>query len=321
MILKKVPEDFKVKEIINLEKCEGKYSYYLLRKKGMNTMDAVMEVARKMGVEAKKIGYAGLKDKNAVTEQYISVIHGKEKSFKAKYLDVEYLGKGKVAIDSTILVGNEFEIVVRGLDEVLETPIDKFPNYFDEQRFGVDMKNHLVGKALLKKEFLEACNLMGLEATKESSVSVLQKNKRLVKLCFSAYQSYLFNLALAEYIKKNAKHIEKRYSFGNLIFPLEDVPNIRLPLLQFDTEEDIYDGIMADEGIEKRDFVVRQLPFLISTTFYRDAIASVGNFTIVSTEDDDKGKKKQLLKFTLLKGSYATMLLKFCEATKFIKEP
>ncbi len=320
MILKQKPEDFRVKEVLGLPTGEGKYSYYIMRKKSMNTLDAVKGVAKKFGVDAKRVSFAGLKDRNAVTEQYISVLNGPEKSFKSGSLEVEFLGKGKEQVDSTILQGNEFEITVRGLDKVLAKVLLSFPNYFDGQRFGIEMKNHQVGKALVKKEFLEACMLIGLDATKENCISVLQRNKRLVKLCFSAYQSHIFNRALAEYISSNVKSVEKDYGFGKLAFPLEDVDNVKLPLVQFDTEfdgkiEKIYSEIMEDEGITKKDFIIRQLPFLVSATAYRDAIAKVEGFTIVSTERDDLNEgKKQVLKFTLPKGSYATMLLKYAYA-------
>lgn len=306
MLIKQKPEDFKVKEILDLKIGKGDYSYYLMKKKEMNTLNAVRIISNKLKT---KVGYAGLKDKNAITEQYISIFKGKEQSFKLNNIEVTYLGKGKVPIDTTLLLGNEFIITVREVKVPLKS-VKSFPNYFDEQRFGIELKNHLVGKSIVKKDFLAACKLMNIDANKENCIAMLQKNIKLTKLCFSAYQSYIFNLALAEYIRNNSKFIEKEYPFGKLAFPLEDVKNITLPLLQFDTElnsdiREIYKKIMEKEGITKQDFLIRQLPNLITTTCYRDAIAEVKDFKIIIQDNT------QILSFFLKKGSYATMLLKY----------
>src|SRR3989338_358294 len=82
----KTPEDFIVREILHrkyfaryktagrVEKREGKYNIFLLRKKGVTTHRALRIVSQKFGAE--KIGFAGLKDKYAVTEQYITIKGG-----------------------------------------------------------------------------------------------------------------------------------------------------------------------------------------------------------------------------------------------------
>ena len=74
MKIKVTPEDFIVKELINLEiKSDGPYRIYLLEKRHWNTMDALLLIARQNKMPMAKIGYGGRKNRHAVTYQYISV--------------------------------------------------------------------------------------------------------------------------------------------------------------------------------------------------------------------------------------------------------
>ncbi|MFC1769296.1 tRNA pseudouridine(13) synthase TruD, partial [Nanoarchaeota archaeon] len=91
MIIKQIPEDFIVREVPLDRKAEGNYSIYLMKKKGYNTHDAVLKVAKFLKIDSKFIGVAGNKDKIAVTSQLISVKRGPQKSFSVDGIDVEYL--------------------------------------------------------------------------------------------------------------------------------------------------------------------------------------------------------------------------------------
>ena len=78
------PEDFVVNEIIEkkflqsfertgkgVRKITGPYTLFLLRKREMTTHSAIEKVSGEFGLNVKEIGYAGLKDRFAVTSQYI----------------------------------------------------------------------------------------------------------------------------------------------------------------------------------------------------------------------------------------------------------
>ena len=104
MKIKQIPEDFVVEEIINLKLEEGPYFYYKLVKKNWNTLDVVREVKSRLKV--RDVGYAGLKDKYAVTTQYISV--KKKINFNLKDVEFEFLGTGKTRIYKGMLEGNKF---------------------------------------------------------------------------------------------------------------------------------------------------------------------------------------------------------------------
>ena len=82
MKIKENPEDFIVEEVINLEKNPGEYLYIELKKKNWNTLTLINKLVRVLNIPRKFIGFAGSKDKKAITTQYISI-------FRAKKQDIE----------------------------------------------------------------------------------------------------------------------------------------------------------------------------------------------------------------------------------------
>src|SRR3989344_9689627 len=71
--LKAKPEDFKVKENLDLKlKDKGKFLYFTLKKTKWTTLKAIEEIARKLKVHPKTFATAGMKDKYGITTQYVS---------------------------------------------------------------------------------------------------------------------------------------------------------------------------------------------------------------------------------------------------------
>jgi tRNA pseudouridine13 synthase len=71
--LKATPEDFRVDEIPAYAPCgEGSHLYLQIQKRGRTTRDVVRELARQLGVAERDVGVAGLKDRHAVTVQWLS---------------------------------------------------------------------------------------------------------------------------------------------------------------------------------------------------------------------------------------------------------
>ncbi len=319
MILKQVPEDFIVREVADVKLGQGKFSYFMMKKRLWNTLDAVSEIAKRLNVDVKRIRFAGIKDRQAVTQQYVSAENVPRvalENLSIKDIEIEYLGQSNERMHTGLLRGNEFNIVVRDISSGLKAN-EKVPNYFDDQRFGNRKTNHLVGKALLHKDFAKACELMEFEVEGNDYVNALKKKMKLVKLCFNAYQSYLFNLVLDSYIRKNYEFKEAEYSLGKLAFPSDKVKDFSIPLLQFDTEidgelKDIYDKVLENEGIARKDFVIRQFPGLLQSTEEREAFVAVHELELgeVLSDDLNPGRKKQTVSFFLDKGSYATIVIK-----------
>ena len=118
-----------------------------------------------------------------------------------------------------------------------------------------------------------------------------------------AYQSYIFNELCKEEVKKH-KHYEVKYNIGKLLFPNKKIKNKKIPIIGFDTEEDV-SKILKKEGLTLRDFIIRQIPGLSCSGNTRDLIANI---------DDLEIKQNNKLKFRLPKGSYATIAIKvMCE--------
>lgn len=148
--LRSVPEDFQVDELIGFA-ATGSGEHWLLHieKKGANTVWAVRRIAAFAGASERDIGYAGLKDRHAVSRQYFSVPVKKGVNLDWSAFsdpDVRVLSALRHArkVQRGALNGNRFVIVMRDVvgdriaaDAVL-TRIQQcgVPNYFGEQRFG-----------------------------------------------------------------------------------------------------------------------------------------------------------------------------------------
>jgi tRNA pseudouridine13 synthase len=164
-------EDFLVEEIPLYEPSgEGEHIYLFVEKRAMSTMEMVGLIARHFGVRRRDVGYAGLKDKRAITRQLLSVWMP-----KARIEDVPMLSHDRVAIlwaDRHVnklrpghLKGNRFSIRIRGVSfqavlqaqrELERLARDGLPNRIGEQRFGYLANNHLVGRAIVLGRWSEA---------------------------------------------------------------------------------------------------------------------------------------------------------------------
>jgi tRNA pseudouridine13 synthase len=144
------PEDFQVREIPLLEPDgEGEHSWLLIRKRGENTEQVARQLAGHAGVPARDVSYAGLKDRNAVTEQWFSVhLPGRQEpdwgALETGSVTVLRQARHHRKLRRGTLRGNAFRLVIRELSgetDVLQRRLETVarhgvPNYFGEQRFG-----------------------------------------------------------------------------------------------------------------------------------------------------------------------------------------
>ena len=170
MKIKVIPEDFIVKELMDLElKADGAYRIYLLEKRHWNTMDALLAIARQNKMPMAKIGYGGRKDRHAVTYQYISVPRQYDLSFNMSNINLTFEGFADDYMSSTVLKGNYFELTIRKIPMEQKASIEKrldeigrygFPNYFDDQRFGsVINPEEFLAERIIKKHYKGALKL------------------------------------------------------------------------------------------------------------------------------------------------------------------
>jgi tRNA pseudouridine13 synthase len=167
-------EDFYVEEIPESEPSgTGPNTWFFIEKVGRDTLDVVLDVARELHIDRKRMGFAGMKDKRAVTRQWLCVANSKveeiekleDKLYKVKILKIMQNEK-KLRIGQ--LIGNKFRLIIRDTDdpqrdsevanEILDELLERgVPNYYGWQRFGKKRSNtHLIGKALLENDLKKA---------------------------------------------------------------------------------------------------------------------------------------------------------------------
>ena len=195
-VFRSTPEDFQVEEIPAYPPSgEGSHLMLLLEKRERNTEDVAREIARQLGCRREDLGYAGLKDRHAVTRQWMSVPAVCAPRLETFSMDgVQILDKGfhRNKLKTGHLRGNRFRIRLRELTPhdplQLKERLDRLsaqgvPNYFGAQRFGMAGNNAEQGKALMQGKGRPP-------------------QPRILRLLLSAVQSELFNDVLAARIRQ-----------------------------------------------------------------------------------------------------------------------
>ncbi|WP_150540144.1 tRNA pseudouridine(13) synthase TruD [Actinobacillus vicugnae] len=186
--------DFIVREELGyLLSGEGEFVAVRIRKTNANTLFVGEQLAKFVGISAKNISYAGLKDRHAVTEQWFCLhLAGKEtpdfSQFECEGVEVLEVTRHNRKIRVGSLAGNHFELLLRDVVQSAEleqrlTQLQAvgFPNYFTEQRFGRD--GHNLTQAL---------------RWASGEISVKDRKKRSFYL--SAARSEVFNLVVSQRI-------------------------------------------------------------------------------------------------------------------------
>jgi len=143
--LKTTPDDFRVRELLEWDEVpDGGFIVHRLQKEKLSTPEALTTLARDANVDRAAIAYAGLKDRQAVTEQFVT-IERRAVELKLPNLKVTPVGTTDRPITSKQSDGNAFRIVVRDLRPTEAAALRRslpslvktgLPNYFDDQRFG-----------------------------------------------------------------------------------------------------------------------------------------------------------------------------------------
>ena len=223
VVFKQNKDDFVVTEIPLYEfSGEGEHLVLKIRKKDLATWDAIEILAKYLNCSSREFGYAGLKDKNALTVQSISVHRKYEEALKSfqnenlKILETTY-HNNKIKVGH--LKGNKFFIRLKRVGAIEKRKIEEalgsivtygIPNYFGFQRFGIVGDNYKQGKDIIDGILKE-------------------KRSNLKKMYINAYQSYLFNSWLSKRIEisKLIEAFEPKEIYQRLNLPLDVVKQMK----------------------------------------------------------------------------------------------
>ena len=147
MKLKYKPNDFRVRELLKDDYLteKGAHNVYHVTKRKLTSIEAAEVLAELANIPVGEIAMAGLKDRQGVTEQFMSFSGGKRVELNTPELKLTPIGSAETALSSENSYGNAFEIRLRELDPVEYRRLSLHkdvvgrlgvPNYFDEQRFG-----------------------------------------------------------------------------------------------------------------------------------------------------------------------------------------
>jgi len=221
--LKQAPEHFVVEEIPLYEPSgEGDHLYVNLTRRGWNTRDVVTALARVFGLAADDIGFAGLKDRQALTTQTFSLLRVPAEDAAVRIsgelpFQVNWVSRHRNKLRTGHLLGNRFAIFVaevtpdampRAMAVAAALRARGIPNFFGAQRFGQDGDNAARGREVL--------------------LGRGPRQRWLRRFLISAFQSELFNRYLVQRINLGAfdhllaGDVAKKHGTGGL-FVVEDL--------------------------------------------------------------------------------------------------
>lgn len=316
-VFKSTPEDFEVEELPAYEpngEADGEHLFLWVEKRGRSTQDVAKALARHCGLQERDVSWAGLKDRQALTRQYLCAparfVEPKLATFKLEGVEVLRAARHRNKLKGGHLRGNRFTLTLRDVTapEVAREALERLrrfgiPNYFGEQRFGVGGDNAERGKRIL---------LAGGR----------HRDRFERKLFLSAYQSDLFNRVLARRLTAGtfARALEgdvlKKHETGGEFVcadPVVDQPRVDSfevsatgplfgPEMRRPTGavDELEAAVLADEGVSPE-------------LFERGGDETAGARRLLRvplTLEAIEGEAELRLRFTLPAGSYATVLLR-----------
>lgn len=325
-VLRAASDDFRVEEIPAYTPAgEGDHVFIWIEKRDLSTPQAAEHLARALGVRAQDVGWAGMKDRRAVTRQWLSLpppcAPEAARALDLPGVTVLEVARHRHKLRTGHLRGNRFTLRVRDTDVDADAAasraraiLDRLgqppgsPNWFGAQRFGADGKNAELGRELL---------------TGSGARAPRGRQKRLY---VSALQSALFNDHLTRRLRDGllARVIEgdvlqKRESGGLFVTDAPDVDQPRLEAGEIvptgpmfghrmrcpgpDTAASAREAeVLAAAGLSLADF---DRAGKLGAGTRRPMTVDIGRTTVTAA-----GERTIELSFALPSGAYATALLR-----------
>lgn len=180
-LLKYLPDDFLVEEIadgsyvsidaddelVQSGNSESGTFQFQVVKRGLETTEVAEMIADQLGIPLESIGFAGMKDEQAITAQRMTatgVSSAQLRTVTGKGFFIKSIAPAEGTLRPGLLQGNHFTILIRSLpvdNFLLQNRLQKlavagFLNFYSVQRFGNRQNNHLVGRLILQQNYAEA---------------------------------------------------------------------------------------------------------------------------------------------------------------------
>ncbi|KAF9681701.1 hypothetical protein SADUNF_Sadunf05G0030000 [Salix dunnii] len=269
----------------------GKFLRFHLYKENKDTQEALGIIGKMLGIQSKSFGFAGTKDKRAVSTQRVTVF--KQQASRLAALNDRLIGikvgnfcHVKEGLVLGKLLGNRFTVTLRGViadsEDTIKAAADclgrhGFINYFGLQRFGTgSVPTHLIGATLLRGEWKTA--LQCLKKCPGDYLQALKAIPRTLRMMYvHGYQSYLWNHAASERVQKYGSD---RVVPGDLVYCKGDGTEKETVVVNSecndDNSDDTYDCSHLDET-SGTDLLERKNTFVKVVTAED---MSTGNYTV-----------------------------------------
>jgi tRNA pseudouridine13 synthase len=316
--LKTTPGDFEVEEVpAYAPSGEGEHVFALIEKRGLTTRDAVRALCERVGADPNAAGWAGLKDKHALTRQWISIWGATPDSVKAAEVEgvrVLEATQHPQKLRTGHLRANRFRIRLQQVDmeriddirEVLsEIESQGLPNYYGEQRFGREGDNAERALRWVRGE------------------ARMPRSGFQRKLQISALQSAIFNRRVAERIRTSTLgkvfpgDLMKKHESGGIFTASDlDETQARVDAWEISPTGPIFGAKMRwpeGEAFAREEALLEEAGLTLAQLAKWKRIApGTRRFVRVPIQGIMLGVSDNTvnLEFTLPAGSYATILLR-----------
>ncbi len=279
-------QDYTAQELGEQEDLSGKFTTFILQKKGWETVNSLIRISKLTGHGKKSISYAGTKDKQSISTQ-LAAIYGvdPERMMGVRLKDVWINGAWKsngVELGSNI--GNSFTVVIKGckatkpMEETMSQIDSKAPNYFDRQRFGMRLNNFSVGMSILKGDFKEAVMDILTNTNLETNEEAKEARKR-----FAKDQDYIAALQyFPKHLRSERTIIEYMSKYDNPANALRKLPRGILMMFVHSVQSLMFNAAL-EARIKEKDF---KSPISCKKNFYGfpdiDTVDGDGDFPLGS---------------------------------------